>query len=172
MCSICTGASKHCLMLSDISLARCPQWCSSRIIFQTSGLHDRWMCWANAARHGAGAGSRGVRGFLLETAASRPHRGSTPAGAQHLDREVWESGWHTRLGLADVGVLLKACFFFFFSCVVWMYQLLRLNDTLINNSCWQYWLLGANLRMPGWKPLVRLPWVKKLSSCSGAGVMQ
>lgn len=141
MCSICTGASKHCLMLSDISLARCPQWCSSRIIFQTSGLHDRWMCWANAAGHGAGAGSRGVRGSLLETAVSRPHRGSTPAGAQHLDREVWESGWHTRLGLADVGVLLKACFFFFpvwCGCISfwgWMTHWLIIHAGSID--CWE-----------------------------------
>lgn len=75
MCSICSGASKHRLMLSDISLARCPQRCSSRIIFQTSGLRDRWMCLANAAAGSGRGGAWGRRGFVLETAVSRAPRG-------------------------------------------------------------------------------------------------
>lgn len=95
------------------------------------------------------------------------HRRLSPAGAQQLGGEVRESARQARLGLAERGVLRKA----FFPCAVWIDPLLRPNDTLINNSCWQYRLSGADPRAPQRKPSGRAPWVRRLSARSGAEVM-
>lgn len=109
---------------------------------------------------------RGRRGSSLETAARGAPRALSrrrPAARRGGARKRPASS----PGLAERGVLRKA----FFPCAVWIDPLLRPNDTLINNSCWQYRLSGADPRAPQRKPLGRAPWVRRLSARSGAEVM-
>lgn len=57
-----------------------------------------------------GEEARGAGMALCWRQQQAEHRGSPPAGSRQLGREVRESAWRARLGLADTGVLLKAFF--------------------------------------------------------------